>query len=132
MGIRETIKKHIRILQEYIESIIHSVIKIIRSIKNSDPIQLNEHTKNMGLATPITEGEEELDSMQLLSRLEALIEDEETGADKYSDLAKLAVEQVGVAEDTKLLIAETFMGIKADEEKHKQLLKFIYSILQEV
>lgn len=65
----------------------------------------------------------------LKSKLESMIKDEVNGVDEYKELADIAIETEGLSDKTKMLIAETFMGIRADEAKHKQLLKFIYSML---
>lgn len=65
----------------------------------------------------------------LKDRLKNMITDEVSGVDKYKELAELIMQADGLTDKTKLLIAETFMGIRADEAKHRQLLKFVYSML---
>lgn len=65
----------------------------------------------------------------LKEKLGEMIKDEVEGVDKYKELAQMALNSEDIAEPTKMLIAETFMGIRADEAKHRQLLKFIYSML---
>lgn len=66
---------------------------------------------------------------QLKDKLEDMLNDEVEGVDEYKEMATLALQAEGLSESTRMLIAETFMGIRADEAKHKQLLKFIYSII---
>lgn len=117
--------------REILENIKNNIKVILTHIKKKFYKLLQRHKndiKTTHLDSKIIGGT----NMDLREQLKAMIDDEETGVDEYTRLANLAMKQEGLTENTKLLIAETFMGIKADEEKHKQLLKFIYSILQEV
>lgn len=106
------------------------ILKLVEYIKEKLNKLHKQHRSDTGLLLVKTEDIGGA-NMDLKNKLKAMIEDEETGTDEYLALSELAMKQTNLSENTRLLIAETFMGIRADEAKHKQLLKFIYSMIEE-
>lgn len=66
---------------------------------------------------------------ELKEKVMLMLNDERHGVDEYKELADLAMKSEGLSENIRTIIAETFMSIRDDEAKHKQMLKFIYSML---